>query len=265
MSRSKVELDNVTGSRKILLVGRSGNGKTSTINSIRSVTSNDRTIIAVECPGVGDTGEDRKEDIDTVINNVEREIKDCSVRAIVLVLKYGVRFTKQEKDAAEDVRKIFGGAALHKYGILVLTYGDLFDVNSGQTGQTFEAWYAEQQGEIKLLFEEVNNRVVLFNNKTKDPEQLNQQFNSLYRCVCDIDNEYTTSEFNLAFTDRRLLLSNENVPRTQHHVDLLSENPHLLGGKSQLKSVIASNLSTGICYLVFALLIFMMLIFKWFR
>ncbi|KAH9523973.1 hypothetical protein Btru_047717 [Bulinus truncatus] len=152
----------------VLVVGRSGNGKSSCVNSIETLKSD---LHPLECRGVGDAIDDLTEgEVDP--KKVEDKVADCETKyggvdAIVHVLKYGVRFTKQEKDAVAKVKSVFGADIFRTRGILVFTYGNNFEADS-EGRYKFIEWCGDQRGDIKTLFEEVENRCVLFNNKSKE-------------------------------------------------------------------------------------------------
>ncbi|CAL1546306.1 unnamed protein product [Lymnaea stagnalis] len=123
----------------------------------------------------------------------------CGFDALIFVLKYGVRFTKQEKDAVQMVKSIFGENVFRDWGILVFSYGDNFYLDTEDDGMTFEDWCQEQTGDIKTLFEEVGYRCVLFDNKSRDEKKQNLQREILTTYITKIMNsqkgKYTHAEF----------------------------------------------------------------------
>ncbi|KAK6961801.1 AIG protein [Biomphalaria glabrata] len=161
----------------VLFLGRSGNGITSCVQTIEKI--NDTGLVVKECPDVGDNDQDLKKDKDEVLQDTANLIQDLDLKyggtnALVFVLKYGVRFTKQEKDAVAVVKSVFGDSVFSDRGIIAFTYGDLFDLDCGDTldnTERFMDWCREQTGDIEKLFQEVNYRCVLFDNKTKTKEQ----------------------------------------------------------------------------------------------
>ncbi|XP_013082954.2 uncharacterized protein LOC106068188 [Biomphalaria glabrata] len=214
--------------RTILLVGRSGNGTTSCVQSINRAALHGNSILtdikAVECSGVCDTGSDRVESVETVTNKVREELKRHDVQAVCFVLKYGVRFTKQEKDAVQEVRSMFGLNVFREHGIIIMTYGDLFEADSGEEGLSFMDWCREQSGDIQSLFEELSYRVVLFNKRAQDASKLQQQLEDLQRCLSQITRPYNFSDFNQALRERA---QNERIalfkprPRRDSDQDML--------------------------------------------
>ncbi|KAH9524101.1 hypothetical protein Btru_048130 [Bulinus truncatus] len=186
---------------KVLLVGREGNGKTS---CVRTISPHVNAPTVSQCKGVCDTGEDLRDNINDVIQRAGKLIKELhqqgGVDAIGFVLKYGVRFTKQEKNAVESARSILGNDVFQKYGFVLFTYGDLFELDVEDEPLDFEQWCRQQTGDIQKLFEEVNYRIVLLDNKTKDLTKRTQQFTEFKQTIRKVqrDNQnkkYTMHDF----------------------------------------------------------------------
>ncbi|KAI8776290.1 AIG protein [Biomphalaria glabrata] len=158
----------------VVFVGRSGNGITSCVQTIEKI--NDTGLVVKECPDVGDNDQDLKKDKDEVLQDTANLIQNQNLKyggidALVFVLKYGVRFTKQEKDAVSVVKSVFGDSVFRDRGIIAFSCGDLFDLDCGDTpdkAERFMDWCREQKGDVEKLFQEVNYRCVLFDNKSKD-------------------------------------------------------------------------------------------------
>ncbi|XP_059152052.1 uncharacterized protein LOC131938153 [Physella acuta] len=182
------------GNSRLFFVGRSGNGVTSTITSFLSENNQvpgksklyqiykDDVFVAVDGSGIGDGGEDMKhsdEDVWQSIKSILEEIGE-DFEALICVFKYGVRFTKQEKDSVDKVKDYFGENIFKERGIIVLTYGDNFDLGNNQS---FEEWCNVQRGVFNELLSTCNGRIVLFDNRTKDVIQVNKQREQLKKAV----------------------------------------------------------------------------------
>ncbi|KAH9524163.1 hypothetical protein Btru_048286 [Bulinus truncatus] len=207
--------------RNLLFVGRDGNGKKSSVDSIANVDPANRELNAVKCSGVGDSKVDRTQKIETVMNNVRSEIQRWGgFIAIVFVLKYGVRFTRQEKDAVDIVKLMFGRDVFRTNGVILMTYGDLFAMDNEDNGsRQFRNWCRDQTGDIQLLFSEVKDRIVLFDNKTKDTQEMQKQYNELLSIVSQITTIYGMTEFEKAKPGRDELIKKE-YPGTNFTLDM---------------------------------------------
>ncbi|KAH9524161.1 hypothetical protein Btru_048283 [Bulinus truncatus] len=200
--------------QRILLVGKEGNGKKTISDTLRKTNK----IISVVGSGVGDTVETGAADLKTVkcqIRDILTQSENLhGFNAIAFVLKYSARFTNQEKVAAEEVKSVFGKDVFRKHGIIIMTYGDLFDLDNEDDGHTFMDWCGKQTGHIRTLFYEVENRIVLFDNKTNDECKVDKQTTQLSDYVCRLNARYRLEEFEKANPEvkpRRSLVATSDI------------------------------------------------------